>query len=75
MFEYKDLHNHTWHEDTLGCRMMISFVIVSLDLWLYVLDTWVTTGAMLSTDHQVVGILIRWHDGGCQTPLAHQNVL
>lgn len=29
----------TWHQDTLGRRLMIDFVVVSLDLQLNFLDT------------------------------------
>ncbi|KAI3364048.1 hypothetical protein L3Q82_010874 [Scortum barcoo] len=44
----------TWHQDTLGRRSMIDFVVVSSDLQLYVLDT------RLSTDHHLVVSWIRW---------------
>lgn len=33
MFKHKGIHKCTWHQDTLGCRSMIEFVIVSTDLW------------------------------------------
>ncbi|KAI3356100.1 hypothetical protein L3Q82_017365, partial [Scortum barcoo] len=46
----------TWHQDTLGWRSMIDFVVVSPDLRLpYVLDT-----LELSTDHHLVLSWIRW---------------
>ncbi|KAI3355349.1 hypothetical protein L3Q82_017891 [Scortum barcoo] len=44
----------TWHQDTLGRRSMIDFVVVSSDLRPYVLDTRVKRGAELSTDHHLV---------------------
>ncbi|KAI3360210.1 hypothetical protein L3Q82_014521 [Scortum barcoo] len=39
MFEHKGVHQCTWHQDTLGRRSMIDFVVVSSDLRPYVLDT------------------------------------
>ena len=39
---------------------MIDFVVVSSDLWPYVLDTRVKRGAELSTDHHLVVSWIRW---------------
>ncbi|KAI3372529.1 hypothetical protein L3Q82_023014, partial [Scortum barcoo] len=45
---------HIWHQDTLGRRSMIDFVVVSSDLRPYVLDTRVKRGAELSTDHHLV---------------------
>ncbi|KAI3361528.1 hypothetical protein L3Q82_013677 [Scortum barcoo] len=50
----------TWHQDTLGRRSMIDFVVVSSDLRPYVLDTRVKRGAELSTDHHLVVSWIRW---------------
>ncbi|KAI3369503.1 hypothetical protein L3Q82_007718 [Scortum barcoo] len=38
MFEHKGVHQCTWHQDTLGRRSMIDFVVVSSDLRPYVLD-------------------------------------
>ncbi|KAI3357026.1 hypothetical protein L3Q82_003658 [Scortum barcoo] len=60
MFEHKGVHQCTWHQDTLGRRSMIDFVVVSSDLWPYVLDTRVKRGAELSTDHHLVVSWIRW---------------
>ncbi|KAI3359986.1 hypothetical protein L3Q82_014318 [Scortum barcoo] len=51
---------HTWHQDTLGRRSMIDFVVVSSDLRPYVLDTRVKRGAELSTDHHLVVSWLRW---------------
>ena len=45
---------------TLGQRSMIDFVIVSSDLWLYILDFWVKRGADLSTDRHLVVSWICW---------------
>ena len=39
---------------------MIDFVIISSDLWLCVLDTWVKRGAELSTDHHLVVSWFWW---------------
>ncbi|KAI3366039.1 hypothetical protein L3Q82_009866 [Scortum barcoo] len=55
MFEHKGVHQCMWHQDTLGRRSMINFVVVSSDLRPYVLDTRVKRGAELSTDHHLVG--------------------
>ncbi|KAI3358215.1 hypothetical protein L3Q82_003218 [Scortum barcoo] len=60
MFEHKGVHQCTWHQDTLGRRSMIDFVVVSSDLRPYVLDTRVKRGAELSTDHHLVVSWIRW---------------
>uniref|UniRef100_A0A8C6PJP1 Endonuclease/exonuclease/phosphatase domain-containing protein n=1 Tax=Nothobranchius furzeri TaxID=105023 RepID=A0A8C6PJP1_NOTFU len=60
MFEDKDAHRYTWYQGSLGCRLMIDFVVVSSDLRPYVLDTRVKRGAELSTDHHLVVIWIRW---------------
>ncbi|KAI3375887.1 hypothetical protein L3Q82_004142 [Scortum barcoo] len=61
MFEHKGVHQCTWHQDTLGRRSMIDFVVVSSDLRPYVLDTRVKRGAeLLSTDHHLVVSWIRW---------------
>ncbi|TWW74493.1 hypothetical protein D4764_14G0004960 [Takifugu flavidus] len=45
----------TWHQDALGRRSMIDFMVMSSDLRPHVLDTRVKTGAELSTDHHLVG--------------------
>ncbi|KAI3377887.1 hypothetical protein L3Q82_008465 [Scortum barcoo] len=58
--EHKGVHQCTWHQDTLGRRSMIDFVVVSSDLRPYVLDTRVKRGAELSTDHHLVVSWIRW---------------
>ncbi|GAA6103500.1 uncharacterized protein LOC111191873 [Tachysurus ichikawai] len=60
MFKHKGVHQYTWHQDTLGRRSMIDFVVVSSDLRPYVLDTRVKRGAELSTDHHLVVSWIRW---------------
>ncbi|MDF4345943.1 hypothetical protein P3386_24195, partial [Vibrio parahaemolyticus] len=60
MFKHKDVHQCTWHQDSLGRRSMIDFVLVSFDLRPYVLDTRVKRGAELSTDHHLVVSWIRW---------------
>uniref|UniRef100_A0AAR2JPA7 Endonuclease/exonuclease/phosphatase domain-containing protein n=1 Tax=Pygocentrus nattereri TaxID=42514 RepID=A0AAR2JPA7_PYGNA len=60
MFEHKDVHKCTWHQDTLGRSSMIDFVVVSSDLRPCVLDTRVKRGAELSTDHHLVVSWIRW---------------
>ncbi len=49
-----------WHQDTLGRRSMIDFVVISSDLRPYVLDTRVKRGAELSTDHHLVVSWIQW---------------
>ncbi len=59
-FKHKGVHQCTWHQDTLGRRSMIDFVVVSPDLRPYVLDTRVKRGAELSTDHHLVVSWIRW---------------
>ncbi|KAI3352367.1 hypothetical protein L3Q82_005333 [Scortum barcoo] len=58
--QHKGVHQCTWHQDTLGRRSMIDFVVVSSDLRPYVLDTRVKRGAELSTDHHLVVSWIRW---------------
>uniref|UniRef100_A0A672J0X3 Endonuclease/exonuclease/phosphatase domain-containing protein n=1 Tax=Salarias fasciatus TaxID=181472 RepID=A0A672J0X3_SALFA len=60
MFEHRGVHKCTWHQDTLGRRSMIDFVVVSSDLRPRVLDTRVKRGAELSTDHHLVVSWIRW---------------
>ena len=59
-FKHKDAHIYTWHQNTLGLRSQIDFVIVSEDLRPSVLDTRVKRGAELSTDHHLVVSWIRW---------------
>ncbi len=54
MFKHKGVHQCTWHQDTLGRRSMIDFVVVSSDLRPYFLDTRVKRGVELSTDHHLV---------------------
>ena len=60
MFEHKGVHKCTWHQDTLGRRSMIDFIVVSSGLRPCVLDTRVKRGAELSTDHHLVVSWIRW---------------
>ncbi|TWW76582.1 hypothetical protein D4764_13G0012440 [Takifugu flavidus] len=60
LFRHKGVHMCTWHQDTLGRRSMIDFVVVSSDLRPHVLDTRVTRGAELSTDHQLVASWLQW---------------
>ncbi|KAI3355688.1 hypothetical protein L3Q82_004281 [Scortum barcoo] len=65
MFEHKGVHQCTWHQDTLGRRSMIDFVVVSSDLRPYVLDTRVKRGAELVN---------RSPPGGELAPLAEEEV-
>ena len=44
MFKHKSVQMCTWHQDALGWRSMIDFVVVSSDLRPYVLDTQVKKG-------------------------------
>ena len=60
MFKHKGVHMCTWHQDTLGRRSMIDFVVMSSDLRPYVLDTRVKRGAELSTNHHLVVSRIHW---------------
>ncbi|TWW56284.1 R2DM Retrovirus-related Pol polyprotein from type II retrotransposable element [Takifugu flavidus] len=53
LFRHKGVHMCTWHQDALGRRSMIDFVVVSSDLRPHVLDTRVKRGAELSTDHHL----------------------
>ncbi|TWW81097.1 hypothetical protein D4764_01G0009120 [Takifugu flavidus] len=50
----------TWHQDALGRRSMIDFVVVSSDLRPRVLDTRVKRGVELSTNHHLVVSWLRW---------------
>ncbi|KAK3537306.1 hypothetical protein QTP70_007175 [Hemibagrus guttatus] len=54
MFKHKGAHQYTWYQDTLSWRSMIDLVVVSSDLRLHVLGTWVKRGAELSTNHHMV---------------------
>ncbi|TWW66922.1 hypothetical protein D4764_20G0009540 [Takifugu flavidus] len=54
LFRHKGIHMCTWHQDALGRRSIIDFVVVSSDLQPYVLDSRVKRGAELSTDHHLV---------------------
>ncbi|XDV22637.1 hypothetical protein PO909_027493 [Leuciscus waleckii] len=54
------MFKHNQHQDTLGRRSMIDFVVVYSDIRPYVLDTRVKRGAELSTDHHLVVSWIRW---------------
>lgn len=49
------------HQDALGQRSMIDFVLMASDLRPYVLDTQVKRGAELSTDYHLVVSWICWH--------------
>ncbi|TWW54485.1 hypothetical protein D4764_0145930 [Takifugu flavidus] len=60
LFRHKGVHMCTWHQDALGRRSMIDFVVVSSDLRPHVLDTRVKRGAELSTDHHLVVSWLRW---------------
>ncbi|TWW74363.1 Sodium- and chloride-dependent GABA transporter ine [Takifugu flavidus] len=63
LFRHKGVHMCTWHQDALGRRSMIDFVVVSSDLRPHVLDTRVKRGAELSTDHHLVVSWLRWKAG------------
>ncbi|TWW66800.1 hypothetical protein D4764_20G0008320 [Takifugu flavidus] len=54
LFRHKGVHMCTWHQDALGRRSMIDFVVVSSDLQPYFLDTRVKRETELSTDHHLV---------------------
>ncbi|TWW65116.1 hypothetical protein D4764_21G0000160 [Takifugu flavidus] len=60
LFRHKGVHMYTWHQDALGRRSMIDFVVVSSNLRPHVLDTRVKRGAELSTDHHLVVSWLRW---------------
>ena len=60
MFNHKSVHKCTWHEDTLGWWSMMEFIVISSDLWPYVLDTWVIRGAELLPDHHLALSWIKW---------------
>ncbi|KAI3355762.1 hypothetical protein L3Q82_004334 [Scortum barcoo] len=61
MFKHKGVHQCTWHQDTLGRRSMIDFVVVSSDLRPSRLGHFrVKRGAELSTDHHLVVSWLRW---------------
>ncbi len=60
IFEHKGDTQCTWHQDTLGRRSMIDFVVISSDLRPYVLDSRVKRGAELSTDHHLIRSGISW---------------
>jgi len=51
-FEHKVVHKCTWHQSTLGQRMVIDFVVLSSDVHPYVLDTRVKRREELPTNHQ-----------------------
>ncbi|KAI3361961.1 hypothetical protein L3Q82_012314 [Scortum barcoo] len=74
MFEHKGVHQCTWHQDTLGRRSMIDFVVVSSDLRPYVLDTRVKRGAELVNRSPPGGELGSAGRGGSWTDLADPNV-
>lgn len=56
------------YQTTLGQRLIIDFVVVASDLWLYVLDTLVKRGAELITDYYLVVSWIRWLPDRPRTP-------
>ena len=58
MFKHKGVHMCTWHQDALGWRSMIDFVVISSDLQPCV--TRVMREVELSTDHHLVVSWIRW---------------
>lgn len=60
MFEHMSVHKCTWHQDALCRRSLIDFVVVSADLWPYVLDTGVKRWAELSTDQHPSRQLSPW---------------
>ena len=60
MFRHKGVHMCTWHQDTLGCSLMIDFAVVTSDLWPHILETRVKRGAELSTDQHPVVSQLRW---------------
>lgn len=49
---------------------MMDFVVMSSDLWLYVLDTWVKRGAELSAD---LVSWIRWQERLLNRPAGEEN--
>ena len=53
MFSQESVHKCTWYRDSLDQLSMIDFVVIPSDLRPYMLDTWVKSGAELSTDHQL----------------------
>ena len=72
MFEHRDVHKCTWHQDTLGQRSMIDFVVMLTDLRSCVLDTRVKRGAELSTGHHLVVSCLAG-GGRCRSDLADPN--
>lgn len=54
MFRHKGGCISTWHQDILGRNLTIDFVVMSLYLQLYVLDTQINRGVELSTNHHLV---------------------
>ncbi|TWW77426.1 hypothetical protein D4764_12G0008160 [Takifugu flavidus] len=57
LFRHKGVYMCNWHQDALGRRSMIDFVVVSSDLRPHVM---VKRGAELSTDHHLVVSWLRW---------------
>lgn len=53
------VHECTWHRSTQGHRLMTDSVVLSSDLWPYVLKTGVKTGDELSVDNHLVMSWIR----------------
>ncbi|TWW73573.1 hypothetical protein D4764_15G0009670, partial [Takifugu flavidus] len=56
LFRHKGVHMCTWHQDALGRKSMIDFVVVSSDLQPHVLDTLVKRVEELSIDHHLVSL-------------------
>lgn len=53
MFKHKEVHQCTWHHDTLGQMFMIGLVVMSTEFQQHVLDR---RGVELSTNHHMVVI-------------------
>lgn len=60
MCKQEDIHRCTWHQDTLGLRSMIDFVVISCDFGPHILDTQVKRGLALSTDHHLLVSWMHW---------------
>lgn len=73
MFEYKDVHKCT--SDSLVCKLINYFVLVSSDLWLYIMDTQVKRGPELSNDHHLAVSWIRWHGKTQDKPGITKHIL
>lgn len=73
MFEYKDVHKCT--SDSLVCKLINYFVLVSSDLWLYIMDTQVKRGPELSNDHYLAVSWITWHGTTQDKPGITEHIL